>query len=173
MSTDKNIFYYSNKKPVIDKSCFIAPGSRISGDVIIGKKSSVWFNAVIRADQNTIRIGNRSNIQDNCVLHVDPKNKCVVKDNVSIGHNAIVHACTIESNCIIGMGSIILSGSRIGRFTIIGAGSVVTENEKIPPKSLVLGIPGKVIRKLKQNDIDYIKKNAEEYLELMKNHKRN
>ncbi len=155
-------------KPRIHPSVYLAPGAVVVGDVQIGEQSSVWFNAVIRADEEPIRIGKSSNIQDNCTLHVGRGYGVVMGDGVSVGHNAIVHGSTVGGNCIVGMGAILLSGSVIGRDCIIGAGAVVKENEHIPDRSLVVGVPAKVVRKLTDEDIARIRENAEEYLELRK-----
>jgi carbonic anhydrase/acetyltransferase-like protein (isoleucine patch superfamily) len=160
------IIKYKDKMPSIHKTAFIAESACIAGDVKIKRDCSVWFSASVRGDQNSISLGERSNIQDNCVLHVDSINKCNIGKDVSIGHGAIVHGCNVSSNCIIGMGSIILSGAKIGKWCIIGAGSVVTEGKKIPSKSLVIGTPGKIARKLTSKDIRHIRENAKTYLRL-------
>lgn len=152
----------------IDKSAYIAKTAELIGDVTIGPESSVWNGAVLRADQSTISLGTASNIQDNAVLHVDPQYPITLKDHVSIGHGAIVHGCTIASNCIIGMGSIILNGAHIGRDCIIAAGTVVKENQTIPAGSLVAGVPGRIIRPLTPADKEKIRANALEYVKLSK-----
>ncbi len=157
---------YKGKKPVIAESAFIAPNSTIIGDCTISENCSIWFNAVIRADVNEIRIGSGTNIQDGAVLHCDHDYGVSIADNVTIGHNAIVHGCTIESNCIIGMGSTILDGAHIGENCIIGANSLVTSNKKIPKGSLVMGSPAKVVRELTPEEIEGIKKSVEGYVEL-------
>ncbi|MBI2092965.1 MAG: gamma carbonic anhydrase family protein [Deltaproteobacteria bacterium] len=158
------IVTYKNKSPEIAKDVFIAENVTVVGDVAIGENSSVWFGAVIRGDSNSIKIGSRTNIQDLCVVHVDSSNKVEVGDNVTIGHRAIIHGCKIGSNCLIGMGSIIMSGAQIGDDCIVGAGALVTEGQVIPPKSLVLGMPGKPKRSLTDSELMEIKKAAEHYL---------
>ena len=142
------IMPYKSKRPRIHPSVFVAPGAHVIGDVTVGKDSSVWFTAVLRGDINAIRVGKNTNIQDGCVLHVDRDRACVLKDGIVMGHQATAHACVIENGVLIGIGSRILSGAKIGAFSLIGAGAVVLENAVIPPYSLVLGIPGKVVRKL-------------------------
>ena len=137
----------------------------------IGPDSSVWCNAVLRADLNSIVIGRCSNIQDNCVVHCSKENGVVIGDCVSIGHGAILHGCRIGNNCIVGMGSIILDGARIGNNCIVGAGSIVTKNKVFPDKSLILGSPASVKRKLTEEEVEEIIKNAEDYVSLKKQKK--
>lgn len=157
---------FQGKKPKINPGCFIAPNCSIIGDVIIDLGSSVWFGATIRADQNFVKIGKRVSIQDNCVVHVDSKNGTSIADGVVVGHNAIIHGCSIDSNTIIGMGAIVLSGAKIGKNCIIGAGSVITEGTQIPDNSVVLGIPGKVVRQTTDEHVKRIKENVRQYVEL-------
>ena len=163
---------FENKKPQIAESCFIAENALVIGDVEIGNDSSIWFNAIIRGDINTIKIGERVSVQDNAVLHVDSVNSLEIGDGVVIGHNAIVHGCKIGNNCLIGMGAIILSGGVIGDDCVVGAGSVVTERTKIPSGSLVLGVPGKVKRKISDAMLKDIKGNVSEYVELKDKYKK-
>lgn len=149
----------------IDKTVFIADGARVLGDVEIGKNSSVWFNAVIRGDSNKIRIGNRSNIQDNAVIHTSKDFGVVIGDNVTVGHGAIVHGCTIGNNVMIGMGAIVLNGAIIEENCIIGAGALVTQGKVIPAGSLVFGNPAKIVRSLTDQEIRSITDNAASYVE--------
>lgn len=158
------------KKPKIHPSVFIAPGAHVVGDVSIGKGSSVWFGAVLRGDMNTIRVGENTNIQDGAVLHVDVDKPCVVGSGVIVGHQATIHACQVGDGTLVGIGSRILSGAKIGAQSLIGAGAVVLENAVIPERSLVLGIPAKVIRRLTKKEVAghgpwalRYKKLAEEY----------
>ena len=139
---------FKNKTPKIHPSVFVAPGAHVIGDVTIGKDSSVWFTAVLRGDIQSIHVGKKTNIQDGCLLHVDRDKPCILKDGIVMGHQSTAHACLVENGVLIGIGSRILSGARVGAFSLIGAGAVVLENAVIPPYSLVLGIPGKVVRKL-------------------------
>jgi carbonic anhydrase/acetyltransferase-like protein (isoleucine patch superfamily) len=149
----------SNKK-YVDKTAVL------KGDIVIGENSSVWPNAVLRADFNRIIIGKNTNIQDNVTIHADKHNPVVVGDNVSVGHNAILHGCTVRNNCIIGMGAIVMDGSEICENCIIGAGSLVPPNKEIPPNSVVIGTPGKVVRTTTAEDLKLIKENAKDYVEL-------
>ena len=131
---------------MVDDSVFIAKGVAIVGDVGIGKDSSVWYNTVIRGDMAPVRIGERTNIQDLSMVHVDTGKPCTIGSRVSIGHRAILHGCDVEDDCLIGMGAILLNGVHVGGGSVVGAGAVVTEGSIIPPGSLVLGLPAKVVR---------------------------
>jgi len=144
----------------------IFKGSHITGIVNIADQSSVWFNAVIRGDVEEITIGRYSNIQDNCVLHSSKTHPLIIGSYVSIGHGAIVHGATIEDNCLIGMNSTILNGSTIKKNSIVGAGAVVTEGKEFPEKSLIIGVPAKIIRKLGTNEIEAIKDNSIKYSDM-------
>jgi carbonic anhydrase/acetyltransferase-like protein (isoleucine patch superfamily) len=138
--------------PQIPEDCFIAPNATVVGDVIMGKDCSVWFNAVVRGDVNSIRIGNKVNIQDGACIHCTyEKTKTVIGDNVSIGHNAIVHGCTVEDNVLIGMGAIVMDNARIGSNSIIAAGSVVLENTEVPPGTIFAGVPAKKVKNISQD----------------------
>jgi len=162
------IIKYQNFNPNIDNNVFIAPNSTIIGRCSIKENSSVWFNAVIRADVNEISIGQNVNIQDASVLHCDHEHPVNIADNVTIGHSCIIHGCSIGSNCIIGMGSTILDGAVIGDDCIIGANSLVTSGKNIPKGSLVMGSPAKVIRTLTEEEIEGIKKSVAGYVALSK-----
>jgi carbonic anhydrase/acetyltransferase-like protein (isoleucine patch superfamily) len=166
------IMPFKNKKPKIHPSVFIAPGAHVIGDVVIGAHSSVWFTAVLRADINSIRVGKNTNIQDGCVLHVDHDRPCVLRDGVIMGHQAIAHGCLIENGVLVGIGARILSGAKIGAFSLIGAGALVLENAIIPPCSLVLGIPGKVVRNLTPQQMSAHIPHAKRYTVLAKEYKR-
>jgi len=152
---------------MIHETVFIAPGAKIIGNVSCGENSSVWYNGVVRADRKKITIGKSSNIQDNCVVHAE-KHDLVLGDRVSIGHGAIIHGCKIGDNCIVGMGAVVMEGAEIETNCIVGAGAVITENKKIQKNSLVLGIPGKVVRELTAEETEHIIGNAMEYVELAK-----
>ncbi len=147
------ILPFKNKRPRIHSSAFVAPGAHVAGDVLLAKGVSVWFGAVLRGDIAPIRVGEDTNIQDNCVLHVDRRMPCVLKKGIIMGHQATAHACTVEGGVLIGIGARILSGARVGAFSLIGAGAIVREGAKIPPRSLVLGVPGKVVRQLTSKEI--------------------
>ncbi|MEA1976235.1 MAG: gamma carbonic anhydrase family protein [Bacillota bacterium] len=159
----KNFLDY---KPQIDKTCFIAESADVIGNVIIGQKSSIWYKTVLRGDVNLIEIGKNTNIQDSCVLHSDHDIKTIIGSNVTIGHGAIVHSCTIDDNVLIGMGAIILPNVKINKNVIIGAGSLIPPGKEIPSNSMVIGSPGKVVRKLTEKEIDDIYKLSIHYIEL-------
>jgi carbonic anhydrase/acetyltransferase-like protein (isoleucine patch superfamily) len=142
------ILSFKSKKPKIHPSVFVAPGAHIVGDVTLAKYSSVWFTAVLRGDMGAIRVGERSNVQDGCVLHGDHGKPCVLGKGVIMGHQATAHACTIGDGVLIGIGARVLTGAKVGAFSLIAAGAVVLENAVIPEHSLVVGIPGKVLRRL-------------------------
>ena len=154
----------SGKSPVFGKNTYIAPGAIVRGNVTIGDNSSVWFNAVVRAEHSAASIGQNTNIQDNCVIHVDEGAGVSIGDQVTIGHGAIIHGCTIKSNTLVGMGAIILNHAEIGSNCIIGAGTLVTQNTIIPDGSLVIGNPGKVVRSVTASEMENIRQNAAQYV---------
>ncbi|ENK1243643.1 gamma carbonic anhydrase family protein [Clostridium sp. FAM 1755] len=167
------IYEYNGKKPVIKENVFLAKSADLIGDVVLEENCTVLFGAVLRGDINSIHIGSGSNIQDNCVVHVDEGDLNVhIGNNVTIGHGAILHGCKINDNSLIGMGSIILNGVEIGSNTIIGAGSLVTSNKKIPSGVLCMGSPARVIRELSESEIASIKESAQDYMDLNKNFSR-
>jgi len=150
--------------PTFGQNCFIAPNATIVGDVIMGDDCSIWFNTVIRGDVNSIRIGHKVNVQDGVIIHCTyQKTKTIIGNNVSIGHNAIVHGCTIQDNVLIGMGAIIMDNVEIGSNTIIAAGAVVLENTKVPAECIYAGMPAKKVKdistELMRNEINRIANN--------------
>ncbi|MEF9918467.1 MAG: gamma carbonic anhydrase family protein [Eubacterium sp.] len=149
------------------KNIFIAKSADVLGKVKIGNYSSVWYQAVLRGDTGTITIGERSNVQDGSIVHVAPGHNTKIGSGVTVGHNCIIHGCTVGDDVLVGMGSIILNGAVIGENTIIGAGTLVTQNKVIPPNSLVVGSPGKVVRQLTDQEVDSIRENAQEYMDSM------
>lgn len=166
------IYSYKDKHPKIHETCFIAQSADIIGDVEIGADSSVWFSATIRADQNSVRIGKNVSIQDNVVLHVDFNHPILISDDVAIGHGAVLHACRIGSSSVIGMGAIVLSGAEIGRHCIIAAGSVITEDTKIPDNSIVMGVPGRIVKQATEEHLKRIKKTVEVYTGHVRDYKK-
>ena len=150
------------------KEVFIADTARVFGNVILGNEVSIWYGAVARGDSDLITIGNGSNVQDTAVIHVDPGFPTTIGKNCIIGHGAIVHGATLANNVLVGMRATILNGAHIGEFSIIGAGAVVPEGMQIPPYSLVLGIPAKVIKTISEEQKEKIIKNAESYVKLSK-----
>ncbi len=158
------LHHYQQHQPSIASDAFIAPSADIIGNVAIGRRSSVWFNATLRGDINRIEIGDESNIQDNVVVHLADEYPCMIGDLVTVGHSAILHACEIEDEVLIGMGAIVLDGSVIGKRSIIGAGSLVTGKTIIPPGSLVLGSPAKIVRTLSATEQEGIRSWADKYV---------
>ncbi len=159
------ILPYRGTWPKIHETAFVAPSADIIGDVEIGGHSSVWFQCVIRGDVHRIRIGENTNIQDQSVLHVTRKKSPLeIGDDVTIGHRVTLHGCTIRNRVLVGMGAIILDDVEIGEDCLIGAGTLVTKRTKIPPRSLVLGSPGKVVRSLTDEEVASIAKSAENYV---------
>ena len=134
--------------PVVHPSAYIAPTAVVIGAVTLGEESSVWYGAVLRADVAPIRIGDRTNLQDGTIVHVDEGVPCVVGARVGVGHRVILHGCTVEDDCLIGMGSILLNGARIGTGSVVAAGAVVPEGMQVPPHSLVMGVPGRIVRQV-------------------------
>lgn len=147
---------------------YLAEGAVVKGDVTLGDDASVWYNATIRGDSNPVVIGERTNVQDNAVIHVELTHPVNIGKNVTIGHGAIVHGCEIGDNTLIGMGAIILNGAKIGKNCIIGAGALVTQNSIVPDGTLAFGNPAKVIRKLTPEEIGSNKENALHYVEASK-----
>lgn len=157
---------FEGKTPVVAKDAYISPRASVIGAVTIGAKSSVWEHAVIRGDYNTITIGSESSIQDNCTVHCDMRCATRIGDRVTLGHNSVVHGCNIEDDVLVGIGAIILSGVHVGARSVIGAGCVVTPGTTIPPQSMVLGVPGKVVRSVTQAELAEFAANAEVYVQL-------
>lgn len=163
---------FRGKLPQIAPSCFIDPSAQVIGDVHIGERCSVWPNATIRGDVNWIRIGNETNVQDNSVLHVDSDGfPLSLGDRVTVGHSVVLHGCTVEANCVIGIGAIVLNGARIGAGSVIAAGAVVPEGAEVPPGSLVMGVPGKVRREVSAEEKERFKLNAEHYVDLARQYR--
>jgi carbonic anhydrase/acetyltransferase-like protein (isoleucine patch superfamily) len=145
---------------------FKADNATVIGNVTIGNWVGIWFGAVIRADKDRIVIGDRSNIQDNCVVHTTTGHPALIGNDVSVGHGAILHGCTIKDQVLVGMGAIVLNGAVVGEGSVIGAGAVVTEGMNVPPGSVVVGIPGKIIKQASEEQQKHILANASSYVEL-------
>jgi carbonic anhydrase/acetyltransferase-like protein (isoleucine patch superfamily) len=156
---------------MIDPSAFIAPGAIVLGDVHLGAESSVWYNAVLRGDTDRITIGDRTNIQDLTMIHADPGVPCTVGSRVTVGHRVILHGCTIEDDCLIGMGAIILNRVRVGRGSIIGAGALLLEGMEVPPGSLVVGLPAKVVRPVDVVAAKLLEHGWQHYVEQARRHR--
>lgn len=160
------ILSFQGNRPKVQKSAFIAPTADLIGRVTIGRQASIWHGAVLRGDINRVEVGDRSNIQDNSVLHVEKSLPCIVRNSVTVGHSANVHGCVVEDFALIGIGATVLNGAVIGAYSILGAGAVVLEGVKIPPRSLVVGTPGKVVRKLGPADLKHLRQSAANYVKL-------
>ena len=157
--------------PEIDESVFVAESADIIGDVKIGKNSSIWYNTVLRGDEHAIRIGENTNIQDGTVIHVGWDVDTVIGDNVTVGHNALVHGWKIGNNSLVGMGAIVLNGAEIGEYCMIAAGALVTQNKKFPDGVLIMGSPAKVVRELTDEEKQSLIKSADDYYKNAQRHK--
>ncbi|PAF51006.1 gamma carbonic anhydrase family protein [Helicobacter sp. 13S00477-4] len=170
-----NIISFKGAKPDIKSSAMIFDNTSIIGNVEIAQECSIWYGCVLRGDVSFIKIGARSNVQDLSVIHVgypDQKDNGAVYigEDVTIGHQCIIHACRIEDLCLVGMGSIVMDGVHIGKMSIVGAGSLITKDKVFPPKSLIMGNPARLIRELNDNEINAIKHSAAEYVQLAKSY---
>jgi carbonic anhydrase/acetyltransferase-like protein (isoleucine patch superfamily) len=159
------VLSYRDKTPRVAASAFVAPSAEVIGDVEVGERASVWFQCVLRGDVDRIRIGASSNVQDGSILHTDAGAPTIIGDWVTVGHRAVVHGCTIEDHCLIGMGAIILSRARIGAGSIVAAGALVAEETVIPPRSLYMGVPARFYRELSDTERAYIDAHAAHYLQ--------
>lgn len=160
---------FQNNSPNIHPSVFIAGDAVVIGSVEIGEGSSVWFGSILRGDVNYIRIGERTNIQDASVIHVSSKtHPTILEDEITVGHRVTLHGCYVESNCLIGIGAIILDGARIGKNSLVAAGTLITPGTQIPERSLVMGSPGRVKRELTDEEVEKYSKNWKNYVELSK-----
>jgi len=163
------IYSFKDKNPLIGKDVFIADSASVIGDVTIGDRSSIWFQAVLRGDYMPIRVGSETNIQDGCVLHITSDEfPCIVGSRVTVGHGAIVHACTVEDHCLIGMGAVILDGAIIEKNSYVAAGAVVRPGFRVPSGVLVAGTPAQIKRDLTPEEIEFITYSVEEYIGLSK-----
>lgn len=163
------LYDYCGVEPMLDKGVYVADGAKVIGEVELKEGANIWYNAVLRGDVAKIVIGKNSNIQDNSTVHVDSDVPVIIGDYVTVGHNAVIHACIIEDDCLIGMGATILDGAVIGKGSIVGANSLVTGNTVIPPNSLVLGSPAKVVKEIDKQDENH--HHAKEYVNLANKHK--
>jgi len=162
---------FNSISPKIHETAFVAPNSTVIGDVVLGANSTIWYNAVLRGDIDSIVVGDNTNIQEGCILHCKKGADVKIGSHVTIGHGAILHSCHIGNNTLIGMGAIVLDDSVIGNNCLIAAGSVVTSRTKIPDGSLIAGSPAEVKRVLSEQEILEIKNNANEYINLLKYYK--
>ncbi|MDE0637290.1 MAG: gamma carbonic anhydrase family protein [Candidatus Poribacteria bacterium] len=158
------IIEYEGITPNVHSSVFVAPGAMIIGDVKIGEESSVWFNCVLRGDLEPIHIGCRTNIQDGTVIHMDKEIPCLIGDDVTVGHGAILHSCAIENEALIGMGAILLTGCKIGERAIVAAGTLVREGQEIPPGTVAMGVPAKVRREATEAELERVRNGKDDYV---------
>lgn len=156
---------FKDKYPQIHPSAWVAHSADVIGNVELGENSSIWFQCVIRSDLTKVKIGKNSNIQDLSMIHTDVDSQTIIGDNVTIGHKVMLHGCTIENNCLIGMSATILDNAIIGEGSIVGANSLVTSGKKFPPRSLIMGSPAKVVKELTQDDVEKLIKHANRYVE--------
>ena len=164
---------FRGKFPIIPDSCYISESVDLIGDVTLGENVSLWFGTIVRGDMHFITIGNRSNIQDNSVIHVTTDvSPTRIGDEVTVGHNAIIHGATIEDRCLIGMGAIIMDDVVIGEGSIVGAGAVVPPNMIIPPRSLVVGLPAKIVRQTTDKELEMIIERAQHYIDFSQEYKK-
>lgn len=159
---------FMGKTPDIEKASYVAENASLIGDVVLESGTSVWFNAVLRADVDKIVIGENSNVQDNCTVHCTNGYPVFIGKNVTVGHNAVVHGCTIGDNSLIGMNATVLDGAKIGKNSIVGAGALVTERKEFPDNSLIIGVPAKAVKILDENAVKANLENAMHYTELAK-----
>ena len=171
MTIEERLATFLDQRPQIEESAYVAKGAVVIGAVSLGQKSSVWHNAVLRGDINTIKIGEGSNVQDGTVIHLADDFGVKIGSYVTIGHSAMIHACEIGDECLVGMRSTILDGAMIGAQSIVGAGALVTKNSHIPEGSLVLGAPAKVVRSLSDEERSKLKALAEKYVKVSRGHK--
>ena len=156
---------YREVEPQVAPSVFIADNATVIGDVVIGEESSVWFNVVVRGDVNSIRVGSRTNIQDGTVVHVSHNtHPTYIGDDVTIGHNATLHGCTIQNACLIGIGACLLDGVEVGEFSVVAAGALLTPGTKIPSRSMVMGSPARVVRELTEQECTNLLVSARNYI---------
>ena len=154
---------YKGIRPKLGQGAFVAPGAHIIGKVTLGQEASVWFNTVVRGDSDRVVIGEGTNIQDNAVVHTDAGSPALIGKNVTVGHGCLIHGCEIGDDCLIGMGSTILSGAKIGPGSLVGAGSLITEGKEFPPGSVIMGRPAKVVRQVEERDREAIARGAANY----------
>ena len=160
---------FNNITPKIAASAFVADDAIIIGDVEIGEDASVWFGSIIRGDVNFIRIGDRTNIQDGTIIHVSSKtHSTILEENITVGHRVTLHGCHVESGCLIGIGAILMDGVRVGANSLVAAGSLLTPGTQFPPNSLIMGSPAKVKRELRADELAYLDKSWQNYIELKK-----
>src|SRR6266571_2059862 len=166
------LYQLGSKKPKVHPTAVIAPNATIIGDVVVGSRTSVWPGAVLRGDYGRIRVGANSSLQDNVVVHCSSQNPAVIGNGVTVAHSAIVHACRIGDECLVGAGAIIFDGAKVGIHSIIGVGSVVLEGRTIPPRSVAVGAPAKVMRRATDKDVRMIRESYRAYVKMAEKYTR-
>ncbi len=163
---------FGDRRPAIDPTAYVAEAAVVIGDVVIGSESSVWFHAVVRGDVHHVRIGARSNVQDNATIHVvSGRFATILGDGVTVGHNAVLHGCTVEDGALVGMGAIVLDGAIVGAASLVGAGALVTPGTAIPPRSLVLGSPARRVREVSDAELARLRTSAANYVALARRYR--
>lgn len=162
---ESGLLPFEGRYPEIENSAWVAPGATVVGEVRLGDRASVWYGAVLRGDTDPITVGDRTNIQDGSVLHADPGFPATIGAGCVVGHRAILHGCTVEDRCLIGMNATVLNGAKIGAGSVVGAGAVVPEGREFPPRSLILGIPAKQAGEISDEQLREIERGAAEYVE--------
>jgi carbonic anhydrase/acetyltransferase-like protein (isoleucine patch superfamily) len=166
------IYPYEGVDPVIDATAYIAPGAVVIGKVEIGPRASIWYNCVVRGDNDSIVIGAYTNIQDGAVLHEHAGYPLYLGERVTVGHRAVLHGCTVEDDAYIGMGAMIMNGARIGAGAVVGAGTLVLQGQEVPPGAIAVGSPARVLRLIKEGEMDRFRGAVGRYLKLAENHKK-
>lgn len=165
------IYRFGEAVPVLGDGVFVAPGARVIGEVTVGDQSSIWYGTVVRGDVNHVRIGRQTNLQDGCVVHVTTaRHPAVIGDQVTVGHGAVVHGCTVGDRCLLGMGAIVLDGAELGEGCLVAAGALVPPGKVFPARSLVVGSPARVKGTVDDDDLAWILRSAEHYVELAQRH---
>ena len=165
------LLHFGDACPEVVPSAFVAPGAFVVGEVTLGEESSVWYGAVLRGDTEPITVGDRTNVQDGCVLHADPGYPATIGDGCVIGHNAVVHGCEVGDGCLVGMGATIMNGAKIGEGSIVAAGALVPEGNAFPPRSLIVGAPAKLVREVTEAQTEDIARGARTYVERARLHR--
>lgn len=160
-----------NRTPDVHEEAWVAASAALIGDVTLARGTSVFYNAVIRGDTESIRVGEDSNVQDGCVIHADPGHPVIVGARVSVGHNAVLHGCQVEDDCLIGMGATVLNGARVGAGSLIAANALILERTVVPSGTLVAGVPAKVRRELTADEVESVRRNAAQYCVLRERHR--
>lgn len=163
---------FRGRQPAVAASAYVDPSAQIIGDAHLGERVSVWANVTIRADISSVTVGADSNIQDNSCVHEDDDKPVVIGERVVVGHSCTIHGCTIEDDCLIGMGSTILNGAKVGAGSIVAAGSLVLERQEIPPRSMVMGSPAKIRRQTSDEELERVRRNAQNYVDLSREYMR-